>query len=259
MNRAAQRSSAPTIADARALNAISQRSSETTLRYPRGVINVSSAQLVTYGDASLPTWKVRRVSAASSCFLTHDGLLDGQAARSNVWFVSTLAAEACSVSEAVEEAQWLRSVLAETWPYVPSSLPRSSRTVEMDSLRRPIVTLTDSFNLCQAVKSEKGTGSDKRLRIVTAMLRQVFFGAQGATLAFVTTATMLADALTKALVHCTSLLAAMNARRHVFVTSESSTSVKTPLPVPSEPVPTLKMAIGSQLIRSAEPSGCERV
>ena len=55
VDRAAQRSSAPTVADARALNAISlkaQRSSETTLRYPREVINVSSAQLVTYGDAS---------------------------------------------------------------------------------------------------------------------------------------------------------------------------------------------------------------
>ena len=100
---------------------------------------------------------------------------------------STLAAEAYSVSEAVEEAveeaHWLRSVLAEMWPSVPSSLPRSLRTVEMDSLRRPIVTLSDSFNLCKAVKSDKGTGSDKRLRIVTAMLRQVFCGAQGATLA----------------------------------------------------------------------------
>ena len=90
----------------------------------------------------------------------------------------------------------------------------------MDSLRRPIVTPSDSFNLYQAVKSDKGTGSDGRLRIVTAILRQVFCGAQGATLAFVTTATMLADASTKALVHCPSLLAAMNARRHVFVTSE---------------------------------------
>ena len=53
----------------------------------------------------------------------------------------------------------------------------------MNSLRRPIVTLSDSVNLCQAIKSEKGTGSDKRLRIETAMLRQVFCGAQGATLA----------------------------------------------------------------------------
>ena len=78
---------------------------------------------------------------------------------------STLAAEAFSVSEAVEEAQWLRSVLAETWPSVPSSLPRSLRTVEMDSLRRPIVTPSDSFNLYQAVKSDKGTGSDGRLEL----------------------------------------------------------------------------------------------
>ena len=87
---------------------------------------------------------------------------------------------------------------------------------------------------------------------MTAMLRHVFCGAQGATLAFVTAATMLADALTKALVHCPSLLAAMNARRYVFVTSDSSTGVKATLPMPSEPVSTLKMAIGSQLIRSAE-------
>ena len=129
----------------------------------------------------------------------------------------------------------------------------------MDSLRRPIVTLSDSFNLCQSVKSEKGTGSDKRLRIVTAILRQSFSDAHGSTLAFVTTATKLADALTKALVHCPSLLAAMNARRHVFVTSETNTRVKTTLPMSSEPTPTLKMAIGSQLIRSAEPSGYERV
>ena len=64
------------------------------------------------------------------------------------------------------------------------------------------------------------------------MLRQVFCGAQGPTLAFITTATMLADALTKALVHSPSLLAAMNARRYVFVASDSSTSVKTTLPMP---------------------------
>ena len=124
--------------------------------------------------------------------------------------------------------------------------------MEVHSLCRPIVTLSDSFLLGQAAKSAKGTGSDKRLRVVTAMLSQVFCGAQGATLAFVTTATMLADALTKALVHCPSLLAAMNARRYVFVTSDSSTEVKTTLSVPSDSVPTLKMVIGSQMIRSAE-------
>ena len=112
------------------------------------------------------------------------------------------------------------------------------RTVEMDSLHRSIVTLSDFFNCCQAGKSDKGIRADKRLRIVTAMLRQVFCGAQGATLAFVTTATMLADALTKPLVHCPSLLAAMNARHYVFLTSESSTGERTTLPAPSEPANT---------------------
>ena len=257
VNRAAQRSSAPTVADVRALTAISlkaQRSSETTLRYPRGVINVSSAQLVTYGDASFANMEGSKSQCVVIVFLTHEPRRfrhgEFQLGHKVYWTSSTikrvvrstLAAEAYSVSEAVEEAQWLRSVLADLWPSVPSSLflPRSLRTVETDSLRRPIVTPSDSFNLCQAVKSDKGTGSDKRLRIVRAMLRQVFCGAQGATLAFVTTATMLADALTKALVHCPSLPAAMNARRHVFVTSDSSTGVKTTLPMPSEPMPTLK-------------------
>ena len=260
VNRAAQRSSAPTVADARALDAISlkaQRSSKTTLRYPRGVINVSSAQLVTYGDASFANMEGSKSQCGVIVFVTHESRRfwhgEFQLGHLVYWTSSTikrvvrstLAAEAYSVSEAVEEAQWLRSVRAEMWPSFPSSLPRSLITVEMDSLRRPNVTLSDSFNLCQAVKSDKGTGSDKRLRIVTAMLRQVFCGAQGATLAFVRTATMLADALTKA-------LAEMNARRHVFVTSESSIGVKTTLPMSSEPMPTLKMAIASQLIRSAE-------
>ena len=213
-------------------------------RKPRGVINVSSAQLVTYGDAFSANMEGSESQCGVIVFLTHepqrfwqgnpssDIWFTGRAAQSIVWFGELSQAEAYSASEAVEEAQWLRSVLAEMWPSVPTSLPRSLRTVEMDSLRRPIVTLSDSFNLCQAVKSDKGTGLDKRLRIVTAMLRQVFCGAQGATLASVTTATMLADALTKALVHCPSLLAAMNARRHVFVTSDSSTGVKTTLPMP---------------------------
>ena len=260
-----ERSSSPRVADARAFNAISlkaQRSSKTTLRYPRGVINVSSAQLVTYGDASFANTEGTKSQCGVIVFLTHEprrfwhgefqlGHLVYKTSSTIKRVVrSTLAAEA--YSDAVEEAQLLRSVLAEMWLSVPSSLPRSLRTEEMDSLRRSIVTLSDSFNFCQGVKSDKGTGSDKRLRIVTAMLRRVFCGAQGATLAFVTTTTMLADALTKALVHCLSLLSAMNARRHVFVTSESSTGVKTTLPMSSESMPTLKMAIGSQLIRSAE-------
>ena len=176
VNRAAQRSSAPTVADARALNVISlkaQRSSETTLRYPCGVINVSSAQLVTYGDASFANMEGSKSQCRVTVFLTHEPTRfwhgEFQLGHLVYWTSSTikrvvrstLAPEAYSVSEAVEEAQWLRSVLAEMWPSVPSTLPRSLRTVEMDSLRRPIVTLSDSFNLCQAVKSDKGTGEHR--------------------------------------------------------------------------------------------------
>ena len=43
--------------------------------------------------------------------------------------------------------------------------------------------------------------------------------------------------------------AAMNAGRHVFVTADSSTGVRKTFPPSSDVVPTLKMAVGSQLIR----------
>ena len=75
VHRAAQRSSAPTVADARALTAISlkaQRSSETILRYPRGVINVSSAQLVTYGDASFANMEGSKSQCGVIVFFTHE-------------------------------------------------------------------------------------------------------------------------------------------------------------------------------------------
>ena len=96
VNRAAQRSSAPTVADARALNAISlkaQRSSETTLRYPRGVINVSSAQLVTYGDASFANMEGSKSQCGVIVFLTHEprlkacrGRVCGQFLLNDRWF-----------------------------------------------------------------------------------------------------------------------------------------------------------------------------
>ena len=264
MNRAAQRSSAPTVADARAISLKAQRSSETTLRYPRGVINVSSAQLVTCGDASFANTEGSKSQCGVIVFLTHEprSFWHGEFQLGHLVYWtsstikrvvrSTLAAEAYSVSEAVEEAQWLRSVLAEMWLSVPSSLLRSLRTVgdgflaptDCDTLRflqsLPSCQARQGYWIGQATPNRNGNAE-------TSLLWST-----GATLAFVTTATMLPDALTKVLLHCPSLLAAMNARRHVYVTSESSTGVKTTLPMSSEPVPTLKMAIGSQLIQSAE-------
>ena len=75
VNRAAQRSSAPTIADTRALNAVvlkAQRFSETTLRYPLGEIDVSTAQLVTHGDASCAKVEGSKSQCGVIVFLTHE-------------------------------------------------------------------------------------------------------------------------------------------------------------------------------------------
>ena len=160
---------------------------------------------------------------------------------------SNLAAEAYSVSEAVEEAQWLRSVPGRNVAFCSELSPT---ILEDSGGGLPAQTDCDTLRFLQSLPScvirqgvlDQTSGSES---IVSAMLREVFCEAQEATLAFVTTATMLAD-------HCLWLLAGMNARRHVFVTCDSSTGVKTTLPMPSEPVPTLKMANGSQLIRSAE-------
>ena len=114
--------------------------------------------LVTYGDASFASMEGSKSQCGVIVFLTHEPwrfphgefqlghLVHWTSSTIKRVVRSTLAAEAYSVPEAVEEAQWLRSVLAEMWPSVPSSL-------EMDSLRRPIVTLSDSFNLSAKLSS----------------------------------------------------------------------------------------------------------
>ena len=67
------------------------------------------------------------------------------------------------------------------------------------SLKREIITLTDSLTLCESVTSDKGAAQDKQLGIVVSMLRQVFCEGQGTTLAFITAVKMLADLLTKSM------------------------------------------------------------
>ena len=94
----------------------------------------------------------------------------GQAAQSNVWFGVLSQLRHTQYQRLLRKQQWLRSVVAEMWPSVPSSLPISLKTGG-DGLCAPTDCDTLRFlQLCQAVKSDMGTGSDKQLRIVTAML-----------------------------------------------------------------------------------------
>ena len=86
---------------------------------------MSTAQLVTYGDASFSNMEGSKIQCGVNVFLTHEPLRfwhgEFQLRHLVFWTSSTikrvvrrtLAAEAYSVSEAVGEAQWLRSVLAE--------------------------------------------------------------------------------------------------------------------------------------------------
>ena len=108
VNRAAQRSSAPTVADDRALNAISlkaQRSSENTLRHPRGVINVSSAQLVTYGDASFANMEGSKSQCGVIVFLTHEPDVFGMVnSSSDIWFTGRAAQSVASVCRGCESS-----------------------------------------------------------------------------------------------------------------------------------------------------------
>ena len=255
VNRAAQRSSAPTVAGARTLNAIAlkaRRSSETILRYTRCVTDVATAQLVTCGDASFANVEGSKSQCGVTVFLTHDPRRfwkgEFQLGHLVYWTStaikrvvrSTLAADVHSVSEAVEEAQWLRSVLAEMWPSVSCSLPREDSgngfpaPIDCDTLR--LLQPLPSSQIGQL--NRKGQAAPDGDSDVEASL---LWSTRSNT-----TVTMLADALAKPLVHCPSLLAAMNARHYVLVTSESSTGGRTNLPA----APTLKMAIGSQMIRS---------
>ena len=122
---------------------------------------------------------------------------------------STLASEAYSISEAAEQAEWIRHFLHELHVGPDTSL----RTVEATAHIRPVIVCTDSHNLADTVHSDAGTTSDKRLRIVTAMLRQTFASGTGMTLRWVNTHEMYADALTKVMV-AVAVIAIMASKAH---------------------------------------------
>ena len=111
---------------------------------------------------------------------------------------STLSAEAYAVSETVETSEWIRQVLEEIW--CASDEAPQLKDVESRSQRRRITVRTDSDNLVSSVSKDAGVVQDKRLRIVVAMLRQVFQAPEGNVfLVWITTLMMLADGLTKIL------------------------------------------------------------
>ena len=237
VNRAAQRCSASTVADARALNPISlkaQRSSETTFRYPSGVINVSSAQLVTHGDASFANMEGSKSQCGVIVFLTHEPrrFWHGEFQLGHLFYWtsstikrvvrSTLVAEAYSVSEAFEEAQW---------PHAAFCSGRSHTILEDSGDGFLAQTDCDTLRFFQSLPS--------------CQVRQKYWIGQA-------TPNRVGNAGTSLLWSTgsdTCIRHDSHDARRCFDEGPGPFSF---LAMSSEPMPTLKMAIGSQLIRSAE-------
>ena len=124
---------------------------------------------------------------------------------------STISAEGNSVVEEQEQGEYLRQVLAEWYssPHTPL------RKIEDDSaLRRPLVVVSDSNSLVDAVLSDKGRVQDKRLRIVIAMINEAVQPGRNVSLKCENTFRVLADGLTKVLTPPAALLAMMASMRY---------------------------------------------
>ena len=80
---------------------------------------------------------------------------------------STLAAEGYAISEAAELLEWNRYVVAELIAVPGTTLAE----IEGHAGQIPGVVYTDSHSLADTVAKDAGTNSDRRFRLVVAMLR----------------------------------------------------------------------------------------
>ncbi|CAE8719458.1 unnamed protein product [Polarella glacialis] len=228
VNQAAQHTTTAKVSDAIKLNSIAREANSTAeigLVFRRG-LDLSTARIVGFGDSAFANAEGYKSQAGYTLQLTQQQhlttLLTGnfQHAALVSWHTgtikrvvrSTLAAEAYAVSEVTEAAQLLRELLAEIRLSVVGSVVVPS-DVETAAAGDDFLIVTDSQNVAITVPKDSTALADKRLRIVVAMLRQVFCKDSHALLKWVPTKQMLADALTK-LMTTAALRAAMQSIRH---------------------------------------------
>ena len=127
---------------------------------------------------------------------------------------STLAAEGYATLEGAEINTWFRQLLTEAYnPKKPLS--------EIDdlSLKRPGEIYSDSNGLVTHIKSDCGQSTDKRFRIVAAMIRDCVQPNSQLKLTWIPTWSMVADSLTK-IMEASILLAFFSAKKHSFGTRQ---------------------------------------
>ena len=147
----------------------------------RTVVHVPTAQILSFGDSAFATAENVKSQGGGLIGLTHNPqqvilghynlftLVCWRSGTIKRVVRSTISAEGNSVVEEQEQGEYLRQVLAEWYssPHTPL------RKIEDDlALRRPLVVVSDSNSLVDAVLSDKGRVQDKRLRIVIAMIKE---------------------------------------------------------------------------------------
>ena len=187
VNKCAQRITKATVRDLQECNAIGRRVQETPslgLILKRGIFDFENYVLVTFGDASFANAESVRSQCGEvvvACRPEHipqilQGrydlctLISWRSATIKRVVRSTLAAEGYAISEAAEQAEWIKQVMEE------QQHPHGTRQslIEKKAELRKSVVYTDNDSLSDTVERDAGKVADRRFRIVVAMLRQMF-------------------------------------------------------------------------------------
>ena len=166
-SKGAQCTAKATIRDALILNRYaadieSTKDSRLVFRRNIGDLSLGTATIVAYGDASFAASVGEKFQHGEIIMITHDPakLLSGHFEMGHLISYksgtikrvvrSTLASEAYSISEAAEQAEWIRHVLHD----LHSGPSTSLREVEATACSRPVIVCTDRHNLADTVQSD---------------------------------------------------------------------------------------------------------
>ena len=224
----ARRTTKATVEDAQTLNRLAKSARDGASHHVclrRGLLDMTKVTVLCYGDAAFANAEGEKSQYGMITLLTHhpDLVIQGRFDLATLvsWHSgtvkrvvrSTLAAEGYASCESSESVLWLRYLLAEAHnPGMPL------KEVESRSSKWPGIVLSDSNSLTTTVNTDvSGSQStDRRLRIVIAMLREVFTDPlANLGLKWIPTWAQAADPLTKLMLPRV-LLAAAESQRFAF-------------------------------------------
>ena len=223
----ARKGQSPTAQDAKELNKLAKLARETSGRqlvYPRGIIDLATATLVTWADSSFANIDDVHSQFGLLIVATHnpEAVVAGNFSQCIVlgWnsgkcrrvVRSTLAAEGYATTEGIESTWWHRYLMVEMQqPEI------GLKAVETEASKVHSLVLSDSDSIVKTAHTDRSTSkqADKIFKITIAMLREAIEKGQGVSLRWVPTWSMVADPLTK-LMEAGALLSLMAATKHTF-------------------------------------------